>query len=138
MASADVAFESLWCVLRSSFDGRATTAYARLIRCEPCAVSHAREPEPGVTTVVGFAVTHAERPRELTIAGRHHFSRHELQFTVDPVEAGRSIITATTFASFPGPLGRLYRALVLGSRIHVLVTRRMLRAAASSAERQAS
>ena len=61
MLNADVAFESLWRVLRASFDGRATIAYARLIRCEQCAVSHADEPKPGATTVVGFAVTAAQR-----------------------------------------------------------------------------
>jgi hypothetical protein len=38
------------------------------------------------------------------------------------------VLTATTRAAFPGARGRAYRALVIGTRAHVLATRHMLHA----------
>jgi hypothetical protein len=40
----------------------------------------------------------------------------------------RQYATATTRASFPGARGQAYRALVIGTRAHVLATRHMLHA----------
>jgi hypothetical protein len=137
LAAPEVAFDALWHVVRRSFDGRAASTYARAVRCEPSASSATSTPVVGSTTLVGFAVTAVERPSTLTIAGRHHFARYELAFRVEPAHGGGSRIEATTYADFPGRLGALYRALVLGTRIHVLVTRRMLRGVARAADRRA-
>jgi hypothetical protein len=38
------------------------------------------------------------------------------------------VLTATTRAAFPGARGQAYRALVIGTRAHVLATRHMLHA----------
>jgi hypothetical protein len=126
-AGPDAAFDSLWDVLRRSLDGAAASAYARAVRCEPRVAAATSRPVAGLTTLVGFAVTNVDRPRALTIAGRHHFARYEIEFSVEPAAGVGSCIEATTFASFPGRLGAVYRTLVLGTRIHVLITRRMLR-----------
>jgi hypothetical protein len=40
---------------------------------------------------------------------------------------GGSRARAQTWAAFPGPHGRVYRALVIGSGIHAVLVRRMLR-----------
>ena len=67
--------------------------------------------------------------------GRHRFARYELTFRVDPLDDGTCRVRARTSASFPGLRGRAYRALVIGTRGHVLVVRRMLGATRHRAER---
>jgi hypothetical protein len=80
-------------------------------------------------TVPGFRVAEAEPGRRLVLRGRHRFSDYQLTFLLD--DDGR--LRAQTHAAFPGVKGRVYKTLVLGSRLHVLATRRILRAAASRA-----
>lgn len=80
----------------------------------------------------GFAVTAEHAPREVRLAGRHRFARYELTFTVAP-EGDGTRLAALTHAAFPGAKGRAYRALVIGSRAHVVVARLMLRAIAQRA-----
>src|SRR3954468_20906237 len=75
----------------------------------------------------GFHVTESDAPRKLVLEGRHPFSRYALVFLVEPAGDGRSHVRAQTWAAFPGPHGRLYRALVIGSRLHVVAVRLMLR-----------
>jgi hypothetical protein len=83
----------------------------------------------------GFAVAFADAPHRLVLRGRHRFSDYELRFDLEPLEPGRTLLRATTFAVFPGVSGRLYRSLVIGTRGHVLAVWRMLRAVARRAER---
>ena len=78
----------------------------------------------------GFAPVVDEPGRRLWLRGRHRFSRYELVFEVTPTRTG-TLLTALTFAEFPGVHGRAYRAAVIGSGAHVVATRRMLRAVAS-------
>lgn len=81
----------------------------------------------GTDPPAGFAVTR-ELPGELLdLSGRHRFSRYLLQFALSDGGPGETILTARTFATFPGLHGRAYRALVIGSRGHVLAVRAMLR-----------
>jgi len=79
----------------------------------------------GTTPRAGFEVAEADPPRLVSLAGRHRFSRYVLDFRVEPSGSG-SVVTALTYAEFPGPRGAVYRALVIGSRGHVLAVRRML------------
>jgi hypothetical protein len=58
-----------------------------------------------------------------------------LTFRLDDGDAGQTKITAETRATFPGLKGGIYRALVIGTHMHVLVTRRLLSAAKRRAER---
>jgi hypothetical protein len=72
--------------------------------------------------VPGFRVVEAEPCRRLALRGRHRFSNYALTFVLDGDR-----LRAQTHAAFPGVLGRLYRAAVIGSGGHRLVTRRLLR-----------
>lgn len=76
----------------------------------------------------GFGVAD-EVPRDrLTLAGRHRFSRYELVFDLQDAADDSTVLCATTYAAFPGPHGRVYRALVIGTGAHVVATGRILRA----------
>jgi hypothetical protein len=72
--------------------------------------------------VPGFRVVEAESGRRLALRGRHRFSNYALTFVLDGDR-----LRAQTHATFPGVLGWLYRAAVIGSGGHRLVTRRLLR-----------
>ena len=78
----------------------------------------------GTSPASGFAVASRVEGEQVDLAGRHRFSRYRLVFTLSG--AGPTTVTATTYAAFPGPHGRAYRLLVIGSRAHVVATRRML------------
>jgi hypothetical protein len=67
-------------------------------------------------------VVEAEPGRRLALRGRHRFSNYALTFVLDGDR-----LRAQTHAAFPGVPGRLYRAAVIGSGGHRLVTRRLLR-----------
>lgn len=86
---------------------------------------------------MGFRVVRAEAPHELALEGEHRFSRYALTFRVDDLGPGRSRVRAETRAAFPGLKGATYRALVIGTRVHVLAVRRMLGAIRRRAERTA-
>jgi hypothetical protein len=75
----------------------------------------------------GFHVTESAAPRRLVLEGRHPFSKYALVFLIDAREGGGSRARAQTWAAFPGPQGRIYRALVIGSGMHAVMVRRMLR-----------
>ena len=100
---------------------------ARALGCEQTERSPAFDGSPG-QTLPGFRVVAAEPGRRLVLEGRHRFSRYELTFLLDP---GR--LRAQTRAEFPGALGRLYRAAVIGTGGHRIATRRLLRQVARRA-----
>ena len=82
----------------------------------------------------GFAVALAEPGSELALVGRHRYSEYALVFHL-VAEGGGTRLRAETRARFPGTAGRLYRAAVIGTRGHVLVTMRLLAAVKRRAER---
>ena len=84
--------------------------------------------EEAGSTVAGFRVERAEPGALLALGGRHRFSRYRLTFEIEDLGGGRSRLTAITDAEFPGPAGRVYKGLVIGTRGHVLAVRRMLAA----------
>ncbi|MEU7142009.1 hypothetical protein ABZ942_21335 [Nocardia sp. NPDC046473] len=69
----------------------------------------------------------------MALKGRHWFSKYALIFELDDEGANRTRIRAKTLANFPGPHGKIYRALVIGSGGHKIVVRRMLRQIAAAA-----
>lgn len=93
-------------------------------------------PVPG-DTIPGFVVAEADAPRLLTLRGRHRFARYELRFALRPAGVDRAELQVRTSATFPGLLGRTYRAFVIGSGAHVLVMRGLLARVARRAEREA-
>jgi Polyketide cyclase / dehydrase and lipid transport len=82
-------------------------------------------PDPGAT-VLGFHVARAEPPRLLALEGSHRFAQYALTFSVESAGDGGSRVNAETHARFPGTAGRAYRALVIGSRGHVVSVRAIL------------
>jgi len=86
------------------------------------------------STIVGFRVVRSEAPASLALAGRHRFSDYALTFQIDDLGEGRSRLSATTRAAFPGATGRAYRALVIGTRGHVWAVRSILAAVRRRAE----
>jgi hypothetical protein len=128
--------EATWAAMVRVVDramGSAGTG-ARILGCEDTA---ARGPRPLAegSAVPGFHVAEARAPERLALAGRHRFSDYALIFHVDAAAAGGSRLRAETRAVFPGLKGHAYRALVIGTRMHVLVTRRLLGRIKARAER---
>ena len=97
-----------------------------------------RTGEPGRigSTIPGFVVARAVHPAVLALMGEHRFSRYALILTVTETSADVVRLGAETRAEFPGPSGTAYRALVIGSRGHVLATKSFLRSVRRRAERR--
>lgn len=107
---------------------------ARVLGCEDTEPTGPRPLAVG-STIPGFHVEVADPRRELALVGRHRFSRYALIFRLGP-EGGTTRVRAETRAEFPGVHGRAYRAMVIGTRMHVLATRRLLGAVKRRAERR--
>lgn len=108
-------------VLPRAFGGKASSRFARLVGCEHTDVEG--HPLDVGSTLVGFRVAEIEPQRSVTLRGRHRFSRYALVFELE-----NQSVCAKTYAGFPGLHGALYRALVIGTRAHVVVVMRILRA----------
>jgi hypothetical protein len=126
-APADVIWSALLKVLRGMSGG---APLARILGCDPVRGTAEFAGRPG-EAVPGFRVAEAEPGQRLVLRGRHRFANYALTFLID-----REGLRAQTHAEFPGVLGRLYRAAVIGSGGHRLVTRRLLRQVAGKAQRQ--
>lgn len=127
-APREAAWSALLRLLRR--DGRGGSRLARLLRCDPERGTAEFAGRPG-EAVPGFRVAGAEPGRRLELRGRHRFARYALTF-----EIGDDEIRARTHAEFPGVKGRLYRAAVIGSGGHRVITRAILRRIAKAARRQ--
>jgi hypothetical protein len=114
--------------------GGAGPTYARAVGCADTEAGGPRPLEVG-STVPGFHVAALTPERLLSLRGSHHFSDYELAFRLEPLGGVRTRLVAETRAEFPGVKGRAYRALVIGTRIHVLAIRRTLGAVAHRIER---
>jgi hypothetical protein len=114
-----------------AFGSPVAALFARVIGCTDTAVVPGADGGPP-SAVVGFRLAEARRPSLLILRGEHRFSSYELKFVVTP-----GTLRAETRAVFPGPAGRVYRAAVIGTGAHVVVTRRLLRAIKRRAERSA-
>jgi hypothetical protein len=106
--------------------GGAAPRYARAVGCADTEEGGPRPLEVG-STFPGFHVTALTPESLLVLRGSHHFSDYELSFRLEPLGGVRTRVVAETRAVFPGLKGRAYRGLVIGSRMHVLVVRRVLR-----------
>jgi hypothetical protein len=133
-ATSDAAWGALLRVVEGSFSSGASSKGARLLNCADTVASGPRPLTTG-SVLPGFHVETAEPRRELALAGGHRFSDYALIFRLDEQGADRTLLRAETRAAFPGLKGSAYRAMVIGTRMHVLVTRRILGAAKRSAER---
>jgi hypothetical protein len=133
-AAPNATWGALLRVVEGSFASGASAKGARLLGCADTVASGPRPLADG-SVLPGFHVETAQRPQELAIVGGHRFSDYALIFRLDDEGGDRTALRAETRATFPGLKGGAYRAMVIGTRIHVLVTRRILAAAKRSAER---
>jgi hypothetical protein len=125
-APPEAAWDAVAAVL-PRIGGRAGPAFARLLGCA--------EPDADFPrAIVGFRVARLERPAVISLQGEHRFSSYSLWFLVEPGPES-TILRAETRALFPGPAGRVYRALVIGTGGHIVIVRRMLTAIKRRAER---
>lgn len=132
-ATPDRVYAALLETLGGLFASPAVALYARGVGCDPPAASGPRPLAEGAT-VPGFRVVRATPGEELALEGRHRFSVYSLTFRLDDAGQGTTL-RAESRAAFPGPHGRLYRAVVVGTGGHAMSVRRMLDAVASRTER---
>ncbi|MEV0293678.1 hypothetical protein [Nocardia sp. NPDC050710] len=92
-----------------------------------------KDPADPRTVPTGFVLDSAEEPSRLALKGRHWFSRYALVFELDDEGPSTTRVRARSWADFPGPHGRVYKALVIGSGGHKVVVRNMLRRIAAAA-----
>jgi len=132
-AGVEATWQALVDVLTRSLESRSSKAGARVLGSS---VRDATGPRPlaAGSTLPGFRVTAVEAPVMLVLAGEHRFARHEMTFGLADAGGGRTELAVETRADFPGPIGTLYRSLVIGTGGHVLVTRRLLKAVRRGAE----
>jgi hypothetical protein len=133
-AGRDATWESLLRVVEATVSSAGAPRFARIVGCADTVASGPRPLAEG-SAVPGFHVVGAAAPAELALAGSHRFSNYALIFRLDPLDGERTRVRAETRAEFPGVKGGAYRALVIGTRMHVLATRRMLTAVKGRAER---
>ncbi|MFT3865911.1 MAG: hypothetical protein QM729_16725 [Solirubrobacterales bacterium] len=132
-APAGVVWPALLRTVERMTAGGAAPRYARAVGCADTEPGGPRPLELG-STVPGFHVAELVPERLLVLLGSHSFSTYALAFRLEPLGGRRSRLVAETRAEFPGLKGRLYRTAVIGTRMHVLVTRRVLRNVARRVE----
>lgn len=131
-ADLETAWSACQRVVDSSFGAVGRTA--RLLGCEDATASGPRPLATG-SSLPGFHVETAKPGEVLALAGGHRFSDYALIFWLDETSNGTTTIRAETRANFPGVKGGIYKTLVIRTRGHVLVTRRLLTAMKQRAER---
>ncbi len=130
-APAARVWSALLRTVASELGGRAAVPLARALGCVPGAASGQwGEPVAIGQALPGFSVAEVEPQARLTLEGRHRFSAYRLGFLLEDAGPGGTRLRAQTHATFPGPHGRAYRAAVIGTGAHRLVTRRLLRGVA--------
>ena len=130
-SNREQAWEALFPVLRGAFSGGPAGPFGRVLGVVPAQAAGAWG-EQG-SALPGFTVERVQRPERLELHGRHRFSTYALIIELDDVGGEAARVRARTYAAFPGLKGRAYRALVIGSGAHRVVTRRLLGRVASRA-----
>jgi hypothetical protein len=133
-AAAAVVWPALLRTVERMTAGAAAPYYARAVGCADTEAGGPRPLEVG-STVPGFHVAELAPERSLSLTGSHRFSNYALVFRLERLGGRRTRLVAETRAEFPGFTGRAYRAAVIGTRMHVLVVRRVMRGVAYRARR---
>ncbi len=81
----------------------------------------------------GFTVIASDPGREVVLGGRHRFSTYRLVFRVEP-EGEAALLSALTYAEFPGLPGRAYRTMLMATTGHRRAAQRLLAGVARRAE----
>jgi hypothetical protein len=125
-------WQALLEVVSRSFSGPGSERLASALGC-----AHTRtqgEIDRIGSTIPGFIVARVIASAVLALEGEHRFARYALVFRLEPTRDENSLLRAETRAEFPGLKGSAYRALVIGTRGHVLVVSRILRSIRRRAE----
>lgn len=130
-AAPSVVWDAVLRVVERSFSLRPV---ARVLGCHDTEASGPRPLALG-SALPGFHVVAADAPHKLALAGRHRFSRYALTFRLDDAN-GTVRLRAESLGEFPGVLGRIYRAMVIGTGGHVLGVKRLLTTMKREAERR--
>ncbi|HEV2369338.1 MAG TPA: hypothetical protein VGR90_05650 [Acidimicrobiales bacterium] len=137
--SLDVASppEQVWRALLNVIRGfRANRAASVAATALGCGDRRSTGPFPAVeSSMPGFHLVRSTAPEEMTLEGEHRFARYRLTFRIQDLGPAGSRLHAESRAEFPGPVGTLYRALVVGSGGHVIAVRQILRLVARTARR---
>ena len=131
-APPDDVWDAVLGTLAGLFAPAPTRAAARALGCDPPAESGWATGTVG-SSIPGFRIVAADRPRLLVVAGRHRFSRYGIVVRIQP-HAGGTRCRAESRAEFPGMAGAAYGLAVVGSGGHAVAVRRMLRSIARAAE----
>lgn len=131
-APAEASWAALFPTLERTFGGKFAHRYTERVHAAETE-AHGDLHHPG-GTLPGFTVTRAIEPVMLALAGKHQLAQYAVVFRIDLIPGQRSRVRLETRAEFIGAKGRLYRAGVLGTRLHVIAVRRMLRAIKRGAE----
>jgi hypothetical protein len=119
-ASRDVVWPALREYVDSSLVTRENALLSQLLGTQPRA---------------GFQIAQELLGQRINLTGRHRFARYLLMFELAQTVHGSTVLTARTFAAFPGLHGRVYRALVISTPAHGVAVRRMLRSVKRSSLR---
>jgi hypothetical protein len=135
LAPREVVWQALLKTVPGAFSAGTSARVAKALGCEETE----RSGEPGRigSTFPGFLVARVIEPAVLALEGQHRFSRYGLIFSLEPTKDDRTLLRAETRAEFPGIKGSIYKALVVGTRTHVVVTKRLLERVKKRAEKDA-
>jgi hypothetical protein len=134
-ADPEATWTALLRVVEGTVSAGAAPRFARILGCADTAPAGPRPLAKG-STLPGFHIAAAAEPVELALAGSHRFSNYALIFRLDELGDARTRVRAETRAEFPHLKGAVYRGLVIGTRMHVLATRRILGGVKRNAERR--
>jgi hypothetical protein len=132
-ATVDQVWAGLLETLDRAFSRSGAARYARAVGCADVGVAGPRPLDEG-SSMPGFEVVTAVPPSLLVLAGRHRFSTYGLTFRIEALGERRSRLRAESRATFPALAGRVYRTLVVGTRGHVVIMRRVLSSVRRAAE----
>ncbi|CAM3240345.1 hypothetical protein BST27_24585 [Mycobacterium intermedium] len=93
-----------------------------------------RDPQDPTTVPFGFVLDEVRPGERLALKGRHPFAVYRWVFELDHLAPGRTRVRAGSWAKFPGPHGKVYRALVIGSGGHRVAVRLTLKRIAAQAQ----
>ncbi len=133
LAPVETVWSALVAVAGSAFSRPRAERVARALGCAHIETSG---PIDRIgSTVPGFIVARVIAPAALALEGEHRFARYGLIWSLEPTKDRKTLLRAETRAEFRGVKGRLYRTLVIGTGMHVLIVNRLLRAVKREAEK---
>jgi hypothetical protein len=83
------------------------------------------EPLAEGSTLPGFEVAESVPERLVRFTGHHRYSRYALVLALDEQPSG-TLLSARTYAEFPGPVGWAYERIVIDSGAHAALLTRQL------------